>query len=730
MMIKFCKAISIFLLFFALGAQSSFAQRHAASDLTYTCVGGNTYLITYTFYQDCEGVHPNNKIQIQFNCSSNSSYSFYAFISKVPGTGQEITPKCPSTPSSCGSGTGYGIKEYVYQGQVILAPCNYWTMTAYSCCRNIVSTTGITSNSYSLTAKLNNLTAPCNSSPVFSSKPIDIVCKNQNYCFSCGTSEPDGDALVYSFTTPIAYNSPVTYIAPYSAANFINSSTPITMNSNTGDICFTPNSAMTTITGIKVKEYRTINGVSTFIGEVNRDLEIKTIQCNNEVPIISGIDTSLSGNYSPDDTIYYITKCMDEDSISFNIYGYDADTFNVIKQGSPEKFSISLKSPIPGALFKTYNNGTDSAFAYFSWMPSKSDLNKTRCFSAKIRDKACPYNASNSFTYCLLVKGFKVDIGHDTLICMGEDIKLKAKAEYGTVNYIWNMDGLPIGNPTSQDSLIISSSNIGIGTHKVKIETNKGGLATACPGVDYLTLKVAYLPHIHGTIRDSAICNNKALTIDAGPGNQYIWKGANGNVLWRKRKFTTNIGGPYILIVDGDSNSRCRDTDSFRIFSLSAPLPFYLGKDTTIKPSQTLTLSMPKGMPSYIWSTGATTRSITIDNSFNWINKIVGSIFLPNNCYASDTIYVFIGNVGMEEKDDLPINIFPNPMHQSLTIELDKAYKDSKLEIYDINGKQVFSKHFSGQKLKIDSMDQLKNGLYFVWLKNIELNVVLRVVKK
>jgi len=707
------------------------ASNFAGEDITYTCLGGNTYLITTTLYRDCNAVSAPNVQLVSFECSSNSSFNFTAILNQIPGTGQEITRSCSSVSTECNSGNLYGIQEYVYQATVTLVPCNFWTISYSSCCRNPVSTVANYDGWY-IMAYLNNLNAPCNSSPKFSNKPLSVICKNKHTCFSNNAIDPDGDSLVYSLY-PVMTTGPtssISYNYPWSYTNFLTATTPpgITIDSVTSNICFTPTTAQSTVFGIKVQEYRNISGVPTLIGTIYRDMQLIIVNCNNYNPIISGIDTSLSGNYSPDDTIYNITKCMGEDSIRFNIYGYDPDTFNANKQGNPEKFSISLTSPMPGALFKTYYNGTDSAYATFAWLPTTNDLNKVRYFSANIQDEACPYNASNTFTYRILVQGLAVDIGSDTLLCMGEDIKIKATTDTSIANYIWQMDGLPTGTPLSQDSFIFNSTNYSIGTHILSLEINDS--STSCPGVDKKAIKVAYQPHIHGTIRDTTICNNKVLTIDAGPGNQYIWKGASGNVLWRKRKFTTNIGGPYILIVDGDSNSRCRDTDSFRIFSLSAPMPFYLGKDTTIKPSQTLTLSMPKGMPSYIWSTGATTRSITIDNSFNWINKIVGSIFLPNNCYASDTIYVFIGNVGMEEKDDLPIKIFPNPMHQSLTIELDKAYKDSKLEIYDINGKQVFSKHFSGQKLKIKSLEQLSDGLYFVWLKNIELNVLLRVMKK
>jgi hypothetical protein len=477
-----------------------------------------------------------------------------------------------------------------------------------------------------------------------------------------------------------------------------------------------------------IEEYRKINGTAQLISTIHRDIIIKVVNCNNHVPIISGIDTNLLGSYSPDDTLYSITKCMSIDSIKFNIYGFDADSFDPNKPGNPEKFSIKLNNAIEGAKFKTYNNGTDSAYATFAWLPKTSDLNKVRYFSASIQDEACPYNSSNAFTYSILIQGLAVDIGSDTLLCMGEDLKIKASTDTTIINYNWQIDGLPTGTPLSQDSFLFNTANYSIGTHTLSLEINDS--FSICPGVDKIAIKVAYLPHIHGTFRDTTICNNQLLTIDAGPGQQYLWTDFSGTPLWHKRYFSTTVGGPYIITVDGDSNSRCVDTDTFTVFSLPSPPLFYLGKDTTISPSQSITLRMPSGMPSYLWSTGATTRSITIDNSFNWINKIVGSIFLPNNCYSSDTIYIFIGSAGMEENTDSPLKIYPNPVQNYLNIELQKAYPESNIEISDLNGKLISKTKFSGAFYRLKSLNTLPKGVYILRLQNEELNVLLRFVKE
>ncbi len=555
------------------------ATHFAGSDLTYTCLGGNTYLITFTFYRDCSGASAPTSQTVSFSCSSNSQFNFTATLQRIPGTGQEITPGCSAVPTHCSGGNGYGIQEYVYQATVTLAPCNSWTIQTSSCCRNTVSTVS-GQGSWTMLAHLNNLTAPCNSSPTFSNKPVAVVCQGQSFCFNHGALDPDGDSLVYSFYAPYTnYPATVPYNGSYSATQFLQSSTPITIDPVTGDICFTPSLIQSTVTGVKVEEYRTINGVATLIGTVYRDLQMKVVQCNNNIPVLSGMDTTMSHTYNPNDTTYRIDVCLSPDPIEFDINGFDADTFNPGTTGNPEKFSISWNNGIPTGNFTTYYNGTDSAYAHFSWLPTAADVGNIKCFTATIQDEACPYNGFQTFSYCILVRGMQVDIGSDTLLCEGETLTVQATADSTTVNYIWRLNGTPTGTPQSQDWYFVNSSQLGPGQHLLSIETNDGSTTTACPGVDQITIDVVYQPDINGTLPDTAFCQGGSVTYDAGPGQQYAWMDVAMNPLGASQTFTTANSGLYMVMVNGGMNTRCYDVDTFEVVSIPKPK---LGPDTCI----------------------------------------------------------------------------------------------------------------------------------------------------
>ncbi len=381
------------------------AANNVSSDLTYTCLGGNTYLITYAYYHDCSGGSAPSSVLVSFNCTSNQAFNFSATLNKIPGTGQEVTPACGCDSTTCQGGTSFGVREYVYQGHVILAPCNSWTMSTTGCCRNTVSTIqNGTSNHYYIEAILDNSNAPCNSSPTFSNKPISIVCNGKSFCYNHGAIDPDGDSLAYSFSSPRTISTQtVVYYPPYSVTNFLSSSSPLTLDPVTGDICFTPTMNMSTITGVKVEQWRTINGVPTLIGTTQRDLQFRVKSCNNSIPVLSGIDTLNTHTYNPNDTIHFMSWAIGQ-TIDFDINGFDSDTAIPNCNAHPERFSLLWNNGIPTATFTPTYNGTDSAYAHFHWKPKFTDVAiSPHCFEVTIQDEACPFMGATTAKFCFTI---------------------------------------------------------------------------------------------------------------------------------------------------------------------------------------------------------------------------------------------------------------------------------------------------------------------------------------
>src|SRR5437868_12580155 len=245
--------------FFCMAGQDVQASHSMGADLTYTCLGGNTYQVTITFYRDCIGIAaPTNPFVTISSASCGQSLGVTCY--PRAGTGQEVTPACSSSVTTCNGGTFTGIQEWVYDGIVTLPQqCSDWVFGYSLCCRNAAITTIVTpgSSTFYIYATLNNLITPCNNYSTFSNKPVPFVCMGQQFCFNHGAYDADGDSLVYSLINP--WDSPglqVTYQFPFSATYPLSSSPAVTFNPTTGDICMTPTAMEVTVMAVLVEEYR------------------------------------------------------------------------------------------------------------------------------------------------------------------------------------------------------------------------------------------------------------------------------------------------------------------------------------------------------------------------------------------------------------------------------------------------------------------------------------------
>ena len=162
---------------FLAGVQKTYASHAMGADLTYECMGGNTYKIRVSFYRDCIGIAAPNSININVR-SSSCGRNFGITCDAIPGTGQQVTNLCPTATTTCNGGTYTGIQEWVYEGLVTLpVQCTDWTFSWTYCCRNAAITTINTpgASTFYIYATLDNTIVQCNNSPTFTNKPVPFI---------------------------------------------------------------------------------------------------------------------------------------------------------------------------------------------------------------------------------------------------------------------------------------------------------------------------------------------------------------------------------------------------------------------------------------------------------------------------------------------------------------------------------------------------------------------------
>jgi len=619
------KILFLTLFILAMTCQSK-ASHIAGADLTYQCLGGNDYLITFTLYRDCSGVTVENPVTIHFQSSCGS---FNMSLYQVPGTGIEITPACISSPTTCSGGSIYGVREYVYQGTVTLQPCADWTFYYYQCCRNYAITTISNPGSAGIyiPATLNNAVLqgtpnPCNTSPVFSNKPVTIICNGQQFCFNHGAIEPDGDSLAYHFVTPYTSGPPgtgITWLGGYSASQPLSSSPPVTLDPITGDICMTPTMNQVTVMAVVCEEWREVNGTMVMIGSILRDMQMSVITCTNSLPQLTGMDST---------STYQMSLCLG-DTVDFDVFSSDVDIANHL--------TISWNNGIPAGTFTITGNGVPPyrPQGHFNWVPNSGDISNTpHCFTVQVHDDACPYFGSQTFGYCITVKGMHVDLGIDTLLCKGETYTVTAIADTSAQNYYWFVDGNPQGVPLTDTTFFFNSATYPPGIHVITVQTNDGDTAVVCPGVDHITINVVQQPDVH-LGNDTTICQGEQITLDAGIGTTYVW---TGSIVGSGQTVNANQGGPISVIVDGGTNTRCKDADTLLLTVVDKPI-VDLGPDSC----STVPLTLDAGNPGMIfnWSTSASSQTINAATSGTYWVEVV-SLPGSNVCVDRDTVSIHV----------------------------------------------------------------------------------------
>jgi gliding motility-associated-like protein len=560
------------------------ASHTMGADLTYECLGGNTYKITVSFYRDCIGIAAPASPYVTIS-SASCGQSLGVTTYPRPGTGQEVTPACSSSVTTCNGGSFTGIQEWVYDGIITLpAQCTDWVFSYSLCCRNaaITTITNPGTSTFYIYSTLNNVITPCNSSPVFTNKPVPFLCLGQQYCFNHGAYDPDGDSLVYELITPKqTAGANVNYMAPYNAANPLNSLPATSFNTVTGDICLNPQNLEVTVMAVLVKEYR--NGV--LIGSVERDLQLTVMNCANNLPTLTGINGT--NNFS-------ITICANE-ATCFDIFSIDPD--------AGQNLQVTWDDGIAGATFST--TSTARPTGTFCWTPTSADIGTSNIFTVRVADDACPYYGSQVYSYTVNVIGITVDAGPDEAISCSDFATLNASASggSGTYTYLWS------------NGATTSWITVGEGTYWVT--ANDG----TCSATDTVVVTMPYIPTAAFS-NSTTTCINIPVTFtdqSTTPGGiiwSWLWNFGDGTTSTVQNPVHLFPGaGTYNVSLIIENTLGCRDTVIHQIVIENPPITEFTYTNTCVGSAVSFTdQSSPAGtITTWNWNFGDGTSS-TLQN--------------------------------------------------------------------------------------------------------------------
>lgn len=486
------------MVFFSLAYSKHAHASHAmGADLSYECLGGDSFRVTLNFYRDCFGIDAPTDALINLS-SVSCGIGSLSFTLPLVGVAQEVSSLCPASlpQSTCNGGSLPGVEQYIYSDVIVLpAQCSDWVVSYTLCCRNDLITTLVTPGSYDLyvEASLNNTAGNCDNSPVFTSLPVPYVCAGQQFNYNHGAIDVDGDSLVYSLQCPLdAAGVCIPYVSGLSSNNPMNTTGAFLFDPVTGQMTFTPSAPQVAVVAVLVQEYR--NGV--LIGSTLRDIQVVVIACNNNQPQVSGIQNQVGGATRDSVTA---EVCPDE-TISFQFTATDLDVTNNLVVTS------NAAQSIPGATFTTNGTG-DTVIGTLTWTPTAADTG-VNVVTVTINDGACPIFGTAVVSFQIYVLD-GTSAGPDMRYCpAGGPVQLNA---LGGNNFVWTpAAGLsddsirnPLASPTATTDYVVVSD-----------------LSGFCKNID--TVRVYVVPDfILSMSADDTICRNGSTTIFANTDPQW-----------------------------------------------------------------------------------------------------------------------------------------------------------------------------------------------------------------
>lgn len=101
-----------------------------------------------------------------------------------------------------------------------------------------------------------------------------------------------------------------------------------------------------------------------------------------------------------------------------------------------------------------------------------------------------------------------------------------------------------------------------------------------------------------------------------------------------------------------------------------------------------------------------------------------------NQHYPSDGSDLILGmEENKETGNDHRLKIYPNPVSNELSIELEGNFRSIQLSIYDLSGRLLLSETNSTNKVSID-VSRLMSGLYFLQAQADGISIIRKFVKK
>ena len=405
------------------------------------------------------------------------------------------------------------------------------------------------------------------------------------------------------------------------------------------------------------------------------------------------------------------------------------DSTSIIVNSSPIANAGSDQQISSGATANLLASGSGGSGNYtYSWSPSDKlnnsnisnpttvALTTSQVFTLNLEDNAS--SCSDSDVVIITVTGGALSglmLASQSIICAGDSIILTAVGSGGTGNYTYQWSSSPAGFSSSQQIVNVAPSS----TTAYIVSITDGALSTsASQFIIVNSIPIGSLPS------DTAMCSNDQMILDAGGGySNYLWSNGDTNQIINIDASSLPFGFTDFAVTISNSIG-CSIIDSTKLEVREAPSNLIADDSVCLGYPYYQYNALPN-MSSYLWNTGDTTQSITVNTSdLNFGNNIFWvSVYDNVGCFGSDTanLYLDICESIYESENGNIVKVYPNPSNGVINIDIESENEeDISINIFDSQSKLVFSNNTSinaiNNTLRIN-LNKLSKGVYIMHIK-------------
>ena len=312
-------------------------------------------------------------------------------------------------------------------------------------------------------------------------------------------------------------------------------------------------------------------------------------------------------------------------------------------------------------------------------------------------------------------------------ICQGNEVQLFTNTTGGSGNFNYQWHSIPEGfTSTEQNPVLVPDE-----TRDYIVEVIDGMVTV------FDTVAVSVLPKPEVNIgEDVVICGEGSVELDAGnEGAAYLW--STGETSQTVTIAEAAGSGMKTVWVEITNNNGCSNTDTVEIDFAALPV-VELGNDTSFcaQDGSSITLDAGNEGDTYLWSTGDTDRTLTVDTlTLGYgTHELSVDVTDEKGCVGTDQVTVELKNcTGIGENNpNVSVEVYPNPNNGNFTVELNSLHADRvNIKIVSITGAVVFEQKevtINGNFKKTFNLKGYSKGVYSLFVLGDDYQINKKIV--